>query len=194
MRLQGENDWTTLTNGISDVFSQLNAAIGTTWTWVLDRITTLQNHRCLATASRTNRRSDLPPSDGKMDFADWSTAIRFTLNDHLGMASPTSIVTAVFSALEDAAATWATGRQPEEFEGDTARETLDIIIAALDAGFRDPQEADTARKQLAVLGSIRKTWAEYKQEFERLCRRGGVPLTLINREGYTIPAPPNSEV
>ena len=99
----------------------------------------------------------------------------------------------MFSVLEEAAATWASGRVHEEFEGDTARETLDIIISALDAGFRDPREADAARKQLAVLGSVGKTWAEYKREFKRLCHRGGVPLTTTNHQGFTMPAPPNSE-
>ena len=70
MRLRGENDWTTLTNGISDVFGRLNTPIGTTRTWVLERITTLQDHRCLAPASRAIRRSDLPTYDGKKDFAN----------------------------------------------------------------------------------------------------------------------------
>ena len=87
----------------------------------------------------------------------------------------------------------SSGRVPEEFEGDTARETLDIIISALDAGFRDPREADAARKQLAIFGSVGKTWAGYKREFECLCHRGGVPLTGTNHQGFTIPAPPNSE-
>ena len=104
-----------------------------------------------------------------------------------------SIVTAIFSVLEEAGATWASGRTPEEFESHTARETLDIIISALDAGFWDPWEADAARKELAVLGSVGKTWAEYKRDFERLCHRGGVPLTATNQQGFTISAPPNSE-
>ena len=41
-------------------------------------------------------------------------------------------------------------------------ETLDIIISALNASFRNPWEADAARKQLAILGWVGKTWAEYK--------------------------------
>ena len=99
----------------------------------------------------------------------------------------------VFSVLEEAATTWASGRAPEKFEGDTARETLYIIISALETGFRDPWKADAARKQLAILGPFGKTWAEYKREFERLCHRGGVPLTTTNHQGFTIPAPANSE-
>ena len=162
MRIRGEHDWVTLTTGISNVFARLNAHIGTTWTWALDRITTLQDHRCLATAPCTIRRSDLQTYNSKKDFADWATTIRFALADHLLTAVPTCIVTAVFSVLEEAAATWASGRAPEEFEGDTARVTLDIIIFVLDAGFMDPREADAAQKQLAVLGSVGKTWAEYK--------------------------------
>ena len=46
---------------------------------------------------------------------------------------------------------------------------------------------------MAVLGSVGKPWAEYKREFERLCRRGGVPLTATNHQGFTIRAPANSE-
>ena len=67
---------------------------------------------------------------------------------------------AVFWVLEEAAATWATGREPAEFEGDPARDTLEMIILALDARFRDPRESDAARKQLAVLGLVGKTGAE----------------------------------
>ena len=193
MRLRGENDWTTLTNGISDVFGRLNTPIGTTRTWVLERITTLQDHRCLATASCTIRCSNLPTYDRKKDFADWATSISFALANHLSTATPTSIVTAVFSVLEEAAATWASGRSPEEFEGNSTRETLNIIISALNVGFRDSREADGARKQLAVLGSVGKTWAEFNREFARLCCRGGVPLTATNHQGFTISAPHNSE-